>query len=200
MTNPIQQLVAPEPSPTVAQLLESVGLPIDFLDRLMQESDWSLVIKLHAVFEAILGSLIVRSLGSKAIEEEVAHLDFNNTKSGKVAFARSLGLIEKPSVAFLRGLSELRNRLVHDIQNVSFSLRASVAKMPEPALKKFRSEFGWAMLRLEHGEKLYAEALAKEPKTILYVAAYSCLLGMQFQISGKKRQALVEALMRQTAK
>ena len=200
MTNPIEQLVAPEPDLTVGQLLGSVGLSENFLDQLMNESDWSLVIKLHAVFEAVLGSLIVRSIGANAVEEQVAHLDFNNTKCGKVAFARSLGLLETPSVKFLRGLSEYRNRLVHDIRNVSFNLKASVAEMSALNLKKFRSEFGWAILQLDHGEKLYAEALAKQPTTILYVAAYSCLLEMQFQISGRKRQVLVEALMRQAAK
>jgi hypothetical protein len=68
--------------------------------------------------------------------------------------------------------------------------------MSGPDLKKFRSEFGWAMLRLEDGETLYAEAVAKDPKTIFYVAAYSCLLEMQFQITGRRRQLLVEALMR----
>jgi hypothetical protein len=199
MHNPLRDLVSPPP-PTVEQLLESVGLPPDFLSRLMTESDWSFIIKLHAVFESVLSSLIVRSLGSRGIDDQVAHLDFNNAKSGKVAFARGLGLLGKPAVTFLRGLSELRNMLVHDIGNVSFDLKAHVLELNRQDLKKFRSEFGWAMLRLEGGEKHYLEALKKEPKMLVYVAAYSCLLELQFQITGHQRAMLVQALIRHTAK
>jgi hypothetical protein len=198
--NPLEKLVAPSPPPTVAQLLGSVGLPTDFLDQLMQESDWSLIIKLHAVFEAVLGSLIVRSLGSKEIEGQVAYLDFNNTKSGKVAFARALGLLERLDVAFLRGLSELRNGLVHDVRNVAFSLKGYVSGMSETDRKKFRSEFGHTMFTLEGGKGLYEEALVKNPKMIVYVAAYSCLLQIQFQISGRQRALLVESLVHRAAR
>ena len=77
----------------IVSLLSAEGLPHDFVDKLIHESDWSMVIKLHAVFEAVLGSLIIRKLGDPSLEQVVAHLDFNNAKSGKVAFARALRLV-----------------------------------------------------------------------------------------------------------
>jgi len=186
--------------PTVPQLLQSVGLPGDFLDQLLKESDWSLVIKLHAVFEAVLVNLIVHRLATPQASEVVSHLEFNNTKAGKVAFARALGLLESRDVAFLRGLSELRNRLVHSIQNVSFTFAGHVANLSAAERKKFRAEFGFALLQLEGGAAEYDRLLSDHPRAIVHLAAYDCLLSMQFRVLAQRRTALVEALLQRSAK
>ena len=182
------------------KLLASVGLPPDFMRALVQESDWSLIIKLHAVFEAVIASLIVKQLKTPDVEEVVSHLDFNNVKSGKVAFARALGLIDSKEVAFLRGLSELRNALVHDIKNVQFNLREHVRSLDDPQLKKFKSEFGASVCALENGERMYMELLKQKPAQIVLLAAYNCLVILQFNVSAKARNALVEILMQRTGK
>ena len=189
-----------ESTNSAEKLLVSVGLPPDFVLALAQESDWSLIIKLHAVFEAVIASLIVKQLKTPDVEEVVSHLDFNNVKSGKVAFARALGLIDSREVAFLRGLSELRNALVHDIKNVQFNLREHVRSLDDPQLKRFKSEFGASVCALENGERMYTDLLERKPAQIVLLAAYSCLLMLQFNVSAKARNALVEILMQRTGK
>ena len=189
-----------ESTNSAEKLLVSVGLPPDFVLALAQESDWSLIIKLHAVFEAVIASLIVKQLKTPDVEKVVSHLDFNNVKSGKVAFARALGLIDSREVAFLRGLSELRNALVHDIKNVQFNLREHVRSLDDPQLKKFKSEFGASVCALENGERMYTDLLERKPAQIVLLAAYSCLLMLQFNVSAKARNALVEILMQRTGK
>lgn len=185
-------------NPSVEALLESVGLPPTFLDDLLHDSDWSFVIKTHALFEAVLGSLIVRRLGAEAAADAIANLDFNNTKSGKVAFARALGLIDKEHVAFLRGLSELRNQLVHKVHNVTFTFANHIASLTTSDLKKFKSEFGYAIRSLENGEKEYSATLSRNPKTIVLLAAYRCLLNLQFQITDRAKEMLIELLRKRT--
>lgn len=189
-----------ESTNSAEKLLVSVGLPPDFVLALAQESDWSLIIKLHAVFEAVIASLIVKQLKTPDVEEVVSHLDFNNVKSGKVAFARALGLIDSREVAFLSGLSELRNALVHDIKNVQFNLREHVRSLDDPQLKRFKSEFGASVCALENGERMYTDLLERKPAQIVLLAAYSCLLMLQFNVSAKARNALVEILMQRTGK
>ena len=58
----------------IAKLLEASGVPGDFVDHLIHESDWSLVIghwslviKLHALFEAVLANL--------SLQHHQAHLE-----------------------------------------------------------------------------------------------------------------------------
>ncbi len=189
-----------EHTPNVAQLLHAIGLPKDFLDQLQKESDWSLIIKLHAVFEAVLGSLIVKHLAMPQAAEVISQLDFNNAKSGKVAFARALGLIESHDVAFLRGLTELRNRLVHDIRNVTFTIGAHVAGFSSRELKKFKTEFGRAICQLQDGEAEYTNLLKNYPRAIVHLAAHDCLLNLQFRVSAHARNLVVEALLRRSAK
>lgn len=189
-----------EPTSSAEKLLASVGLPPNFVLALVQESDWSLIIKLHAVFEAVIASLIVKQLKTPDVEEVVSHLDFNNVKSGKVAFARALGLIDSRQAAFLRGLSELRNALVHDIKKVQFNLREHVRSLDNPQLKKFKSEFGASVCALENGKRMYTDLLEQNPAQIVLLAAYSCLLMLQFNVSAKNRNALVEILMQQVGK
>lgn len=182
------------PPDNVEQLLESVGISPTFLNDLLHDSDWSFVIKVHALFEAVLSSLIVRRLGSDAAADAIAHLDFNNTKSGKVAFARALGLLNKEHVTFLRGLSELRNQLVHKVHNVTFTFEHHLEALDASELKKFKTEFGYAICGLDNGETQYEEMLLKKPKTIVLLAAYQCLLNLQFQITDRGKDILIRLL------
>jgi len=182
--------------PYIISLLHGVGLPEDFFFNLSMESDWSLIIKLHALFEAVLASLILKRLGKPELEELIANLDFNNVKSGKVAFARSLCLIDKKEVAFLRGLSELRNRLVHNISNVSFEVETYVSTHTASEKKKFKTEFGQAICALPNGIQEYESMLISTPRDIVIMAGYLCLMELQYQMTMSQRNLIVEVLLR----
>ena len=188
------------PQDSARKLLASAGLPEDFLDKLRLESDWSFVIKLHSLFEAVLASLIVKRLNAPAVQEAIVNLEFNNVKSGKVAFARALALIDARDGAFLRGLSELRNKLVHDIRNVQFDLRSYVSGMDHKQRKKFKAEFGKAICSLKTGEPTYNRLFKEQPSLIIYLASYSCLLSLEFNVTNQRRNMLIEALMKRAAK
>lgn len=183
-----------QPNPADA-LLASVGLPPNFMLEIFNESDWSMIIKLHAIFEAVVGSLIVKQLRTPEIEAVVTHMEFNNPRSGKVAFARSLALLGKKEVAFLRGFSELRNSLVHDIGNVQFNVSDYVCGLDSAGLKKFKSEIGAPLCTVNGGDHVYAHLLKESPKQIVFLASYCCLLTLQFNVDAKNRNAIVEALL-----
>lgn len=100
--------------------LGQLGLSKDFLDRLFNEDDWSFVIKLHSLIEAVITQLLIETLGQTKLLEPFANLELSNKKSGKVAFAKELDLLSKEARSFISSLSELRNELVHNIQNVQF--------------------------------------------------------------------------------
>ena len=183
---------------TLEQLLKSIGLASDFFEQLRNESDWAMVIKLHAIFEAVLADLIAKRLDKPELRTAVSHLDFNHTKAGKVVFAHQLGLLHKQHTTFLRGLSELRNQLVHNIKNVSFSFVTYVSGLSKSELKEFRTKFGAPLLRIENGEMYYKEYLELNPKFIVHLAARDCLLALQFSVAPSTRNRLAELLMSKT--
>jgi hypothetical protein len=103
---------------------KSLGLPAGFIDRLEKEGDdWSFTIKAHALAETGLTELIVHSIGKSALDEMLSKLPITGQFS-KVAICRALNvLVEDIDVLdFISVLSVIRNRLVHNIRRVDFSL------------------------------------------------------------------------------
>jgi hypothetical protein len=45
----------------------------------------------------------------------------------KIRFAEALGLVDARDVAFLGGISKIRNHVVHNVKNVDFDLKAYFA-------------------------------------------------------------------------
>ena len=113
----------------IDQLDDSLGrlerdceLPPGFCFALLQETDWSFVIKLHALLETAVSQLLVHTLGHNELADVFARLEMSNTQTGKLAFVNALHVLPKAHVEFIRALSELRNQLVHRVKNVNFNL------------------------------------------------------------------------------
>jgi hypothetical protein len=107
---------------SLARLERDCDLPSGFCLALLHESDWSFIIKLHALLETAVSQLLVQSLGRRELADVFARLEMSNSKSGKLAFVNALRLLPKVQVEFIRALSELRNQLVHRVKNVGFNL------------------------------------------------------------------------------
>lgn len=104
-----------------SQFEERLGLRAGFFNTLIAEDDWSFVIKLHALVEACLTHAICSAIGRPELEQIVAHLDTANNRSGKLAFAKQLGLLDKTHRRYVTALSQLRNEIVHNVHATDFS-------------------------------------------------------------------------------
>lgn len=113
----------------IAELEKELGLPDGFYQSLRSESDWALIIKCHAIVESALTYLLTTVTAIPALEGFFARLETSDKYTGKVAFARALGKIKDDDVRFISKLSEIRNRLVHNVRNVQFSLAAFVSTL-----------------------------------------------------------------------
>ena len=108
---------------SLGRLERDCDLPSGFcLGLLHDASDWSFVIKLHALLETAVSQLLVHSLARKELADVFASLEMSHTKTGKLAFVKALDLLPKAHLDFIRALSELRNQLAHRVENVSFTL------------------------------------------------------------------------------
>ena len=140
---------------SLGRLERDCGLPIGFCLALLRESDWSFVIKLHALLETAVSQLLVNALARKELADVFASLEMSNTKTGKLAFVKSLNLLPKAHLDFIRALSELRNQLAHRVQNVSFNITAHFSeerkKFTRAAYaRKLADKWGFA---LQDGDK-----------------------------------------------
>jgi hypothetical protein len=114
-----------------------LGIRPGFFNELIREDDWGFVIKLHAFLEACLTHAICSRLGRPEIEDVIARLDTSNNQSGKLAFAKRLGLLNTSQRRFVATLSQLRNDLVHDAKAVGFRFDEYMSALTEDQRYQF---------------------------------------------------------------
>ena len=107
----------------------------------MRESDWSFVIKLHALFESIYSSLLLFHFNEPNLKEIFFRLELSNTTTGKLAFLKETGLLDSIDRKYILSLSELRNKLVHDIRHYDISLKEMLNNFDKNQLEKFAISF-----------------------------------------------------------
>lgn len=113
----------------VAAFEARLGLPGGFYDSLLKSDDWSFVVKLNALFEAACTEALVARLACPEIADNLARLDFADNRKGKVRLCFELNIISDEQRLALNDLAELRNDLVHKVENVNFSFDQYVEKL-----------------------------------------------------------------------
>ena len=127
----------------IARFERRVGLPSRFYLGLLEESDWGFVIKLHSLFEGAATHVLNLRLGSGKLESALAHLDFSDTRYGKSRLLLDLGIFSKEQYTFLRRLSEIRNLLVHQVKNVSFSFENYIGSLDNNQFRSLCDQIGY---------------------------------------------------------
>lgn len=158
------------------------GLPKTFFDDLKQGDDWSLVIKIHAIFEALVTDLLRVELGRKELSDILSRIELSGRPTGKLEIAKSLSVLSEKEIKFIRNLSELRNDLVHNIRNVGFDLSTYVTKVDKNKLKAISKAICYKMKeQIEEGGKKYSrlEYFRKYPRKTLYAMSQSLLCDVQ---------------------
>ncbi|MFZ1219361.1 MAG: hypothetical protein WAO00_08705, partial [Chthoniobacterales bacterium] len=127
-------------------------------------------------------------------------LDFSGGRHSKLALLRMLELVEPTDVKFVRGLSKIRNRLVHNITHVGFSIDRYVAGLASDEARQFAAETCAVFLpeSLPAGEwrDQYA-AILREPKDFVWRSALMFLALTSMQIDLEKLEARLAVMDRE---
>ena len=107
---------------SIRELEQALGLPKGFCFKLIEEDDWSFVLKLQALLESAVSDLITRSLQRSELTDIFSQLAMSGEATGKIAFVKALNLLPNGHIEFIKALSKIRNEVVHSVQNVSFDL------------------------------------------------------------------------------
>src|SRR5438046_6986493 len=94
---------------------------------------------MHAIIEAGLNRLLLAQINNKKLSEVVSRLETNNARSGKIAFIKAYGLLKSDACLFVKLLSEIRNRCVHDIRNFNFNLKQFFQTQDTKQLKNWKT-------------------------------------------------------------
>jgi hypothetical protein len=101
-------------------LSKDLALPEGFLiDLLLEESDWSFIVKAQAILETAVTSLLVAHLGKPELEDVIAE---SLEMSQRIKMLSALNLCSPEQREMMRRLGNLRNKLAHTAQGTLFSL------------------------------------------------------------------------------
>jgi hypothetical protein len=178
-----------------------LGLPAGFYDGLMKDDDWSFVIKLHALFESATTFVLSRCLRKPELEEVFSHIEMSNSRGGKIAFGKILGLFDEEERRFLRQLSELRNNLVHRVANVSFAFKSYLLGLDTKQRESFATAFGFGLNDpIEIREDLEVprnKFVLDNPKVSMWMCGYVLLAGLYQEKTIAELQRQADGFMRQ---
>lgn len=125
----------------IIDLQNKIGLPKDFFKNLLDENDWSFVIKLHALIEGICSNLLVFHFNEPNLEKIFSRLEMSDASTGKLAFLLDTKLIDKIQCKYISSLSQFRNKLVHDVKNYDVNLKEMIKNYDSNQIKSYAIAF-----------------------------------------------------------
>jgi DNA-binding MltR family transcriptional regulator len=156
-----------------------------FFDDLFQEDDWSFIIKSHAIIEAAVSTLLTRYLGKEELIDVFARIELSNKSFGKIQFLKCLNILEKEERRFISSLSELRNKLVHNIQEIDFSFSSYINGLKKEQKQNFINNFGYCFLvENKNGERKVdkQDHILSNPKKTIWLSLKYILANLSMQI------------------
>jgi len=152
-------------STSIEEFEKDLGLTPKFLDSLLHENDWAFIIKLSALLELVATNILVIKFKNENIEDLLAHLDYANKKSGKIAFLQKMDVITKEQFNVLCNFAELRNKMVHKIENTNFTFNAHISSFDKNQTKIF---LGWVGLGISDYIPINEKQITKRDFILTY--------------------------------
>ncbi len=159
----------------IKELEISLGISIGFFNDLLNEEDWSFVIKLHALIEAATTHLLIEHLDDERLSSVISFLELSNQRTGKIALLKALELMSSDYKRYIISLSELRNSLVHDVRNTQFSFRKTIKSYSEKEFSNFIKRYGLLLGDNEAINPMYLELARNDPKEFIWSGALTLL-------------------------
>jgi hypothetical protein len=168
----------------------SINLPQGFVYKLLDDDDWSFVIKLHSLLEAAISYSLSESIkilfkssfpeNKISLQNVFTNLETSNKLTGKIAFLKGLDL---PADANYRGLiqhlSRMRNAMVHNINKVGMTIKEYYSSLEMDIKKDFLDKMTFTIDReIEYdNKKLDKNQLFElEPKIAIWINSAECIL------------------------
>ena len=111
-----------------------------FFADLTKGDDWSFVIKSHALMESVITQSLIKRAGDPRYQNMYERMSI----ARKVETLKDLGVCSSQQKKFIDFYSALRNRLVHNIDELSFSFETYIGQMNKQNQRNFIRSVGIA--------------------------------------------------------
>ena len=177
----------------IETLSQKIRVSSDILLGLLKEDDWSFIIKSHALLESVISELLTTHAKDERLHKVFRRLELNNDMTGKLAFIKALELLSPEQRRFVREFSELRNSLVHNLENISFSLENHIGALDSQQKKSWQDSLTW--FAEEEPTKTDWQKLAlKDPKVTIWMSVFMLASSLQLSTIEIKERDRLHAL------
>lgn len=171
----------------ISEIEDALHLPNGFISNLATEDDWSFVVKSHALVESFLNIVLTKRITmlkdcEADVLDVVSRIETSNTRSGKLVLMKALGDVDGDEIRFIRSLSEVRNKLVHRIENIYFTFADEIANLDDKQL------ILWCKRYDTNGTNKFIPAILEEirrfPKAYVFAGVLDVLSWLNASIIG----------------
>jgi len=188
----------PDPLDDVARFEADLGLRSGFFRALLQEDDWSFVIKLHALVDGAITHLLVEELGHPEAMRPISRLSLADTRSGKLAFGAALAVLDAHDRRFVQKLSEIRNMFAHDVRMAGSTLADYASRLDDAGLSSLVKAVGPGRDPFPIGNHMVPErqyVVENLKLTIWVTAMYTIALAYQHKKLASSKNRLFQSVV-----
>jgi hypothetical protein len=155
------------------------------------EDDWSFLVKIYALVETTCSRMLTEEFGKLEALDAFANVPMGTSKSGKLAFCKALGLLQRQDIFFIEQLGWLRNKFVHDVVNTQVPLGNFIAALNSDKKKELANALTGNLKNIvtDDVELASSEFFSMNPSAVIWISATRVLELMRVRlVMGKKRQ------------
>ena len=179
----------------INELEQKLGVPVGLFKKLKDEDDWSFLIKTHALLELALAHLIHTELERPELAKFFRKLNIGG-EHGKLEVIKSLKLLDPHHFAYLRLLTDLRNKVAHDIRNVGFNLTDYLTPKTDNQLREFAlTAFCIPVSEPLAMTKKVRSSILANPRSYLWHGAMDCLSTVYMKDQIAERAGMLKSLL-----
>lgn len=189
-----ERLLSKFTSSTVGELKEK----FKFLLDLLSQDDWTFVIKGHAMIEAAVTQLLTEYIGDVRLRDFFERLPLLEDQRGKVTVAKKLDLLDDKQCKFIRKFSELRNMLVHSIENLDFVFKDYLLKLDKNQFSSLSDTIIY-FVEDDHTRAKWEKIFKQTPTIAIFMSLYmvvaECVVSSQHVAGSRQLDKLAERTM-----
>jgi hypothetical protein len=175
-----------------------LGLREDFLiDLFADPDDWSFVIKSHALLESVVCTLLAMHLRKQKLEAVFAEeVEMN----ARIEMTKALGITTSEDRRAMHALGKLRNRLVHNAKDTSFTFSEYFRN--KDAKRNFSETFGHGWSDPVDGTDPpmpRGDFVASQPKFAIFGSTLKIAMYVVTELSKIQTESALEGLRKAAA-
>lgn len=110
---------------------------LTFLSNLIEGDDWSFVIKSHALIESLITELILLKISDNRLKKVISRISLHGETVSKIAILKIYNLLSADEIKLIIRLSEIRNSIVHNYENLSFTFEKYAESLNSDQIKQW---------------------------------------------------------------